>query len=166
MPALTRVRRALERAIDALAIALFAIMFAVVLAQVAFRYGLDRPLVWSEELSRYLFIWICFLGWVIATRRRAHIVVSSLVDRLPRAARRALQLAVHALSLLFAVLLLRYGAAIALRNTDVDTITLHVSFAVVYAVVPLSALAMAGYAVAEIVHTLRGEGTEGESAAL
>ncbi len=158
-------RRALERAIDALAIALFALMFAVVLAQVAFRYGLDRPLVWSEELSRYLFIWICFLGWTIATRRRTHIAVSSLVDRLPGAVRRALQLAVHALSLFFAALLLRYGAAITLRNADVDTITLHVSFAVVYAIVPLSALLIAGYAAAEIARTLRGEDTSGESAA-
>ena len=53
-----------------LAIALFTVMFALVLAQVVARKFLD-PLVWSDELARYLFIWVCFLGWIIASRKHA-----------------------------------------------------------------------------------------------
>ena len=41
-------------------------MFLCVFAQVVLRYGFDSPLVWSDELARYLFVWCAFLGWVIA----------------------------------------------------------------------------------------------------
>ena len=41
-------------------------MFLCVFVQVVLRYVFDRPLVWSDELARYLFVWCAFLGWVIA----------------------------------------------------------------------------------------------------
>jgi len=68
--------RAATRVVDALAIATFAGMFACVLGQVVLRYGFDRPLVWSDELARYLFVWCAFLGWVVAARRRSHLAIS------------------------------------------------------------------------------------------
>ena len=50
-------------------------MFACVLGQVVFRYFLGEPLVWSDELARYLFVWASFLGWIIAARRRSHLAI-------------------------------------------------------------------------------------------
>src|SRR5438874_13455994 len=73
--------RAATRVVDALAIATFAGMFACVLAQVVLRYGFDRPLVWSDELARYLFVWCAFLGWIVAARRRSHLTIGVISDR-------------------------------------------------------------------------------------
>ena len=56
-----------ERLLNLLAIVLFVGMLALVLAQVVMRKFFE-PLVWSEELARYVFIWVSFVGWVIASR--------------------------------------------------------------------------------------------------
>ena len=49
-----QLRNLAARAIDALAIVTFTGMFLCVFVQVILRYGFDRPLVWSDELARYL----------------------------------------------------------------------------------------------------------------
>ena len=76
-------QRLIDRAVDGAAIAAFAGMFACVLGQVGFRYFLGDPLVWSDELARYLFVWASFLGWIIAARRRSHLSIDMAAVRLP-----------------------------------------------------------------------------------
>jgi len=143
------VERLAARAVDALAIATFTGMFACVLAQVVFRYFLGDPLVWSDELARYLFIWCSFLGWVIAARKRSHLSVSILQERLAPRGRALLALAGAVAATAFAALLVYYGAQIAARNWDVETTSLAVSMGVVYTVVPAAALAVLFHAVAD-----------------
>ncbi len=150
-----RFERALDRALGIFAILLFLAVFAVVLAQVFFRYVLNEPLIWSEELARYLFIWLCFLGWVIASRREEHILITALRDRLKPALRRTIPILAELAHLLLALLLLRYGFAMMLRNVKVGTVTLFFPFAVVYAVVPAAALLIAWTAVRHIHRRLR-----------
>jgi len=59
------------------------IIVLVMFAQVVFRYTLNNSLSWSEELAKYLFIWLCFLGAAVGIRDRIHIGVDFLADRLP-----------------------------------------------------------------------------------
>jgi TRAP-type transport system small permease protein len=146
---MTALARIAGRVIDGLAIATFTGMFACVLAQVVFRYVFGDPLVWSDELARYLFVWCSFLGWVIAARKRSHLSVSIAVDRLPPAGRALLALVGAIAALGFAALLVYYGMAIAARNWDVETTSLAVSMGVVYAIVPAAAVAVAFHALAD-----------------
>jgi TRAP-type C4-dicarboxylate transport system permease small subunit len=67
-----------------------ALMVAVVSAQVALRYGLNRSLDWADEISRLCFVWSIFLAIPLGIRARAHIGVEMLVSRLPEALRGAL----------------------------------------------------------------------------
>lgn len=62
---------------------LFGIMAIIIFLQVIFRYFLKAPLAWSEELARYLFIWITFLGGTLAARKGNHIGMEMLQDILP-----------------------------------------------------------------------------------
>src|ERR1043166_1764607 len=110
-------------------------MFACVLAQVVLRYGFDRPLVWSDELARYLFVWCAFLGWIIAARRRSHLAISVLADRCGPRGRALFGLVASAAALVFAALLFGYGIQITKRNVDVDTVALFFPFALIYAIV-------------------------------
>ncbi|HBM58910.1 TRAP transporter small permease [Salipiger marinus] len=64
-----------ERAI--LAIILFALV-AILAAQVVFRYLVGSPLVWSEELARYLLVWCTFIGVSLAVREGRNISVDLL----------------------------------------------------------------------------------------
>jgi TRAP-type C4-dicarboxylate transport system permease small subunit len=124
-------------------------MFGCVLAQVFFRYFLGSPLTWSDELARYLFVWCAFLGWVIAARRRSHLAVTMGRERLSARAQAALALVGALAALAFAAVLVWHGVRIAERNWDVETTALAISMGVVYAVVPLAALAVGTYALAD-----------------
>lgn len=65
-------------------VAMIVISFAAVIA----RYVLNDSLTWSEELTRYMFIWIVYLGAAVAVRQRAHIAIDLFTGRIsPRGER-------------------------------------------------------------------------------
>ena len=147
MPTLART---LERLADALLIVLFLLIFALVLGQVVCRYVFNSPLVWSEELARLLFVWVAMLAWSLGSRRRSHIAVTYFAELLPARARLSLAIGVQAAVAFFCLLLVRHGWTLTLRNLDLPTVTLGLSYAWVYAVVPLGGAAVIAYALAEI----------------
>jgi len=148
-------QRMAARAVDVAAIVVFTAMFGCVIAQVVFRYFLGDPLVWSDELARYLLVWCAFLGWVIAARRRSHLAVSMLESRLGPRGRGALGFVGALAALLFSAMLGWQGWRIAARNLDVDTTTLFFTFGVVYAIVPLACLLVGLHALADARAALR-----------
>jgi TRAP-type C4-dicarboxylate transport system permease small subunit len=68
---------------DWLAFAIFWILGIVVFAQFFTRYVLNDSLAWTEEIARYLLMWVTFIGAAIAMRRRTHIGVEVLEHFLP-----------------------------------------------------------------------------------
>ena len=72
-----------------LCVALMAALCAVILLQVFYRYVLNAPLLWPEELARYLQIWLTFVGASIAIQERGHVQVEFLVHRLSPSGRRS-----------------------------------------------------------------------------
>jgi TRAP-type C4-dicarboxylate transport system permease small subunit len=77
----------LERIFDVieqgLGVAFLLTMFVSVLIQIFFRYVLKTPLTWTEEASRYSFIWTVLLGAAFAVRRREHVVMDVLFKKFP-----------------------------------------------------------------------------------
>ncbi len=86
--ALAAVNELLGRSVEFAAAALVLIEVVVLLSGVVARYGLRRPLVWSDELASILFLWLAMLGAVIALRRAEHMRMTALVAK-ASAARRA-----------------------------------------------------------------------------
>ncbi|MDR3230565.1 MAG: TRAP transporter small permease [Synergistaceae bacterium] len=58
-------------------------MTLLIFIQVIFRYVLTQPLAWSEELARFLFIWVTFIAGYVGVRQNKHIGISALQDALP-----------------------------------------------------------------------------------
>lgn len=77
---------------EALMVLMLAAMVVMVFANVALRYLFDSGLSASEEVARWLFVWMTFLGAALALREGGHMGAEVLVDRLPAGLRRALQL--------------------------------------------------------------------------
>ena len=140
---------------DAIAVALFAVMFGVIILQVVLRYVFNAPLVFTDELAAYLFVWISFLGWTLATRKRIHIGIGVVADRLPATVRRILHALWCLASIAFALVLLVVGLMIVRRNGDVRMVSLDFAVWPVYVVVPLAALFLVGYGVRDLVVILR-----------
>lgn len=69
-----------------------AAMVVMVFGNVVLRYGFNSGVSISEELSRWLFVWITFAGAVVAVRRNAHLGTDVVVKRLPPAARKGCRL--------------------------------------------------------------------------
>ena len=82
----------IEKALDAVLVVMMIIMGSSIVIQVFSRYVLNRPTSWSEEIARYFFVWITMVGSAVVLRRRGHIDVSVLVDRLPNRLRLAVAL--------------------------------------------------------------------------
>ena len=68
-------------------IALLAALVAVVFLQVASRFVLKLPLAWSEEVSRFIFIWFCWVGASYAVHEYLHIRITAQFLVMPRALR-------------------------------------------------------------------------------
>ena len=66
-------------------VVLMAVATAIVFAQVVTRFVLKTPLPWSEEVARFMFLWLIWVGAAFATKERAHIRIDFLVNRLPKA---------------------------------------------------------------------------------
>ena len=137
-----RMARAARTLLHGCAALLFALMVVLVLAQVVMRKFFE-PLVWSEELARYVFTWVAFLGWVIATDRRSHIAIAQGVERAGPRLKRALLLFNDGLTLLLMTVLLWQGVRLVRNNTDIEAVSLPLSIGLVYAAVPLAAVGVA-----------------------
>ncbi len=148
----------IDRGLRVIALMLFAAIFVVVLLQVFFRYVLNSPLIWTEELARYLFVWLCFVGWVIAGRGGHHIAIGLLRDRLPPVPRRLLLALIECGNLVLAAFLGWNGHLLVIRNLSVGTVTLFFPFAVVYAVVPVASLLIALSSLRSLARLRRSEG--------
>jgi TRAP-type C4-dicarboxylate transport system permease small subunit len=157
--------RWIDRAVDGVAVAAFAGMFACVLGQIVFRYFLGQPLVWSDELARYLFVWASFLGWIIAARRRSHLAIDMAATRLSPRGQAVLKIVGALVGLAFAALLAYYGWRITARNLDVETTTLFIPMGVVYTIVPVAAIAVGLYAIADARAAWRALATRPETSA-
>ncbi len=74
----------LAQAVDALLAALLLAMVLMVLGNVVLRYAFNSGIAVSEELSRFCFVWLTFIGGVVAMREGAHLGMDNVVNRLPR----------------------------------------------------------------------------------
>lgn len=97
------------QALSWLMVLFLALMVAMVFGNVVMRYGFNSGITLSEELSRWLFVWMTFLGGVVALNERSHLGTDSLISRLPVGGRK-LCLAASLLLMLFVCWLIFRGA--------------------------------------------------------
>ena len=100
-------------------IAEMAVMFlmsaisVIIFVQVVSRYVFNHSLYWSEEIGRYILIWITFLGASVGVKRFSHIGIDFLYNNSPDKIKKVLDFIVILLGLIFAFILLYYGYKIA-----------------------------------------------------
>ncbi len=137
---------------------LFGATILIVTAQVVFRYVLNSSLTWTEELSRYLFTWMIFLGAALALRDGSHIRIELLVERLPRRAVAVLHIVTEAVILVFLVVMVVLGFDLVRRTGGAvsPALSLPVSYAF-YASLPVTFALAVYYVVRRAIRAVRGE---------
>jgi TRAP-type C4-dicarboxylate transport system permease small subunit len=121
---------------------------ALVVAAVVFRYGLNDPLIWTEEIVVLLFTWMLFVGLASAFRQRMHIRIDVLLLMLPRPARAALGAiaTVATLATLFGLAWFGIEQAMILATTETPMLRISAAWGV---------SALPAGAVLSIIHVLR-----------
>jgi TRAP-type transport system small permease protein len=141
----------IERVLILLSIAIAVVVFL----QVVFRYVLRQPLFWSEELPRYLLIWMSFLAAAVAQKQDAHINITLCLAPLAPRARRILQLLTNGIVLGFLGILVYSGGLVTNITAHHRSTALQLPMGFVYAALPVGACLMMLYLVLQIVDGVR-----------
>lgn len=134
------------RAIDVLSIVMFIIIFLVAMAQIVMRWVFHNPLTWSEELIRLMFVWICYLGWTMASRKSSHIRITAVVSKLSPTPQKILETFNNIVTILFSIFMVVFGIEMTRRSMNGKAVTMQfINFAMVYGICPASNILIAIY---------------------
>ena len=140
---------------EAAGILLVAVIVVVVFAQVLARYVFHYPLPWGEEVVRFAFVYLIFVGAVVGMKNRAHLNIDFLLVALPPRARRLLNLLVNVLVAVFLGFVIVQGGKFVRMSGTQGTPYLQIPMSYAYAVIPFGALAMLYYLVRQTVELLK-----------
>ncbi|RSK55158.1 TRAP transporter small permease [Bacillus canaveralius] len=119
---------------------IFGLLGLLTLYQVFARYILKAPLVWSEEVIRYLMIWIVMLGTAIVLRKGLLISVETVLHMVPIKVKKALEIIIILVNIVFLFILIRYGFSIMEVLNSQKAGALDIPVAWTYAAVPVGAV--------------------------
>ena len=94
---------------EVMLVVLLAVMTAAIFYQVVMRYVFNAAPSWTEELTRYAFIWCAYFGVSLGVKKNAHISVMAAVNLLPQKGQKIMHIVANLIFLAFAVLILWLG---------------------------------------------------------
>ena len=124
----------------------------ITLVSVWYRYVLDNPLSWTEQVCGILFVWITFLGSAVLYRRVLHIAIDMILVLMPDAMRTVFYWINEGLIFLLAVLMIWFGGRHALLNSSQTFGALEITPAWFYAAPPLSGILMVIFALEKVLN--------------
>ena len=149
-------KRYLDKAVDAFLGVLILAMTAVIFVAVFWRYVLNVPLGWPDEIARLMVVWLCFIGAYMAMRERRHIGFDILVKKLSPAVRSVVDVINRLVMVVFLLVVIWQGFLYAREFVSVPTEYIGISLGVfAYSVLPLSGILMLLQAVLNLVADLR-----------
>lgn len=145
----------LFKGIDYLTGILTGLMVVFVFLNVILRTFFNSGLTWSEELARYLFVYVTYIGAISAMRANAHLGVDTLISRV----KPALQMVMYVVSqgIIAALMgILTHGSfKMVVQNTASKTAALGISYSVLYFAGIITGVSIAVMAIANIVYALQ-----------
>ena len=141
----------------ALALALIVVMACILLSvswQVISRYLLKDPSSVTEELARFLLIWVGMLGAVYAYRTNSHLGLNLLLDKMSVAYKKVTLIGIQLLVIGFSGLVLVFGGIELVDLTlELNQISaaLSLNMGIVYAILPISGVLLIVYSLANLL---------------
>lgn len=139
-----------------------AAMVVMVFGNVVLRYGFNSGITMSEELSRWLFVWMTFLGAIVALRKHGHLGTDSLVSRLPATGKKICLGLSHLLMLYICWLMFRGAWAQTVINAGTSSAVMEASMAWLYISGVVFAVLAALIILNDFVKLLTGRLAEGD----
>ncbi|MDN5002182.1 TRAP transporter large permease subunit [Bradyrhizobium sp. GCM10027634] len=150
---LASLERILGLAVEIPAAILVVVEIAILFAGVVARYGLHRPLIWSDELASILFLWLAMLGAAVAFRRSEHMRMTAVVASARPAMRAYLDLIATCAALAFLVLIIWPSWDYAYEESFITTPALQISNMWRAVALPVGICLMAAFALLRLLRT-------------
>ncbi len=150
------------RVLEVLIALALAVMVVLVFGNVVLRYAFNSGITVSEEVSRWLFVWLTFLGAIVALKEHAHLGSDMLVSRLPTLGKKILLVVGHLLMLYITWLLFSGSLAQARINWEVEAPVTGASVAIFYSAGIVFAVSAAVFLLYELWLALSGQLSEAD----
>ena len=150
MKKITKIYDSLEAFVLVLALAFSTLLIFV---QVIFRYVLNDSITWSEELARYIFIWMIWLGTSVSMKQKEHIRMDMLMNAVHGKGKLGLDLVSGIIMLAFCIFLVKYGwdLVASMMSRGNKSVALRLPMWIVYSSLPFSQLIVALRLIGSIV---------------
>lgn len=136
----SRFEHVLVTANRAIVVIMMSVMATLVFTNVITRYIFNFSIIWAEEISQYLMVWIAYLGAGLAIRQGRHVAIEMFQDRLRAPLGRALRAAIAGMILVFLAVLTVLGFQFAAFAWVQETPVLNISMGIPYLAVPIGAM--------------------------
>lgn len=117
----------LNRIEEVTIIVMFAVMVIVIFAQVIMRKVFNNSLYWSEELGKFLFVWISWLGISLGEREGEHIKISMLTNRFPHKTAHVFNIISSLIVLAICLITFYYSSSLVLSQWTTRYAGIHIS---------------------------------------
>ncbi len=143
-----QIKAQVDRFLEYAVITLMGISVLNVLWQVFTRFVLQSPSSWTEELARFLLIWLGLLGAAYAVGKKMHLAIDLMLEKSKALFRRRLEIIIQVLIAVFALLVMVLGGFRLVTITftlNQISAALQIKLGYIYTVVPLSGLLIIYY---------------------
>lgn len=158
-------RKGVDSALFVFLVLLMAAMVLNVLWQVASRYIFQSPSNFTDELSRYLLIWVSLLGASYVAGKKLHLAIDIVPQKLEGKNERKLNILINVLVALFASLVMIWGGInlvyITLKLEQISA-ALNIPLGYVYMAIPLSGLFIVYYSIVNLFEKPKSREEQGE----
>ncbi len=147
-------RKKIDAVLGTTLIVIMAVMVLNVLWQVFTRFVTGDPSAFTDELARFLMIWIGILGAAYVAGRNLHVAIDILPTRSSKKVQKRLKIIVHALVMLFALVAFVIGGSRLVYISHVlgqQSPALQLPLAVVYAIIPMSGVLIIYYKLSDLI---------------
>lgn len=130
---------------------LLAVMIGVLSIQVISRTFVGYPLAWSEELARFIMIYLVFIGAAVALRNQQMIAIEFIAERVNFQTRRIMKIVVNLIGIVFFCTIFVQGLEVMSRVKIQLSAALQIPMSYVYAALPVGAVLLIMNAIAVII---------------
>jgi len=150
----------LDKILERILVIIMAVMVLNVLWQVGSRFILQSPSSFTDELARYLLIWLSILGASYVTGKRMHLSIDLLMQRSGPERQKKLNTLIYSIVAIFALLVMVVGGSrlvYVVSSLGQTSPALEIPLSVVYIVLPIGGVIIIYYSILNILHPIQQE---------
>lgn len=135
--------------------AMLAVMIALVFLNVILRFFFNSGLVWSEEVSRYVFVYVIYLGAIVAMKENAHLGVDTFIKNCPEKLKWLLFVVGRVIIITVMAILFKGSLAMVIQSSTAKAAATGLPLSVVYGIGLVTASAIILIALLNIIDVIR-----------